>query len=99
MTITHLNFEGIKVTGDKMSLKIFYDPVISDDGSIIGVELVIKNKDKHLSIQDIQDNELYFFERANLCSVPRTFGDYGALDMTQQENLNKINNLIKKVLE
>lgn len=75
-----------------MSLKIFYDPLINyDDGSIMGIELVLEHKGKYLSIEDIQDNKFIFFDEVT--------GEQAILDMTKQESLNKINDLIKKVLE
>ena len=75
-----------------MSLKIFYDPLINyDDGSIMGVHLVLKHKDKYLSVEDIQDNKFIFYDE--------TTSEQAILDMTKQENVNKINDLIKKVLE
>lgn len=75
-----------------MSLKIFYDPLINDDdGSVTGIHLVIKNKDKYLSIEDIEDHKFIF------CDEVR--GEEALLDMTKQESFNKINDLIKKVLE
>ena len=75
-----------------MSLKIFYDPLINyDDGSIMGIQLVIEHKGKYLSIEDIQDNKFIFFDEVT--------GEEAVLDMTKQESLNKINDLIKKVLE
>ena len=75
-----------------MSLKIFYDPLINyDDGSILGIQLVIKNKDKYLSVEDVENNKFYYYDEET--------GEQAVLDMTKQESLNKINDLIKKVLE
>jgi phosphatidylglycerophosphatase A len=74
-----------------MSLKIFYDPALDDEGTIIGIQLTIQNKDKYLSVEDLQDNKFYYYDE--------TIGEEAILDMTKQENLNKINDLIKKVLE
>jgi sugar lactone lactonase YvrE len=75
-----------------MNLKIFYDPLINyDDGSIMGIQLVIEHKDKYLSIWDIQNNKFYYYDEET--------GEQAVLDMTKQESLNKINDLIKKVLE
>ena len=80
-----------------MSLKIFYESLVNDeDGSIMGIHLVIKNKGKYLSIEDIsiadiQDHKFIFCDEVK--------GEQALLDMTKQENVNKINDLIKKVLE
>ena len=75
-----------------MSLKIFYDSLINyDDGSIMGIQLVLEHKGKYLSIEDIQDHKFIFFDEVT--------GEQAILDMTKQESLNKINDLIKKVLE
>ena len=75
-----------------MSLKIFYDPLINyDDESIMGVQLVLEHKGKYLSIEDIQDNKFIFFDKVT--------GEQAILDMTKQENVTKINDLVKKVLE
>jgi hypothetical protein len=74
-----------------MSLKIFYDPVMDDEGEIMGVQLVLENKDKYLSVEDIGNNKFYFYDEET--------GEQAVVDMTKPENLNKINDLIKKVLE
>ncbi len=74
-----------------MSLKIFYDPVMDDEGVIIGTQLVLEHKGKYLSIEDIGDNKFIFYDEET--------GEQAVVDMTKQENLNKINDLIKKVLE
>ena len=74
-----------------MSLKIFYDPALDDEGTILGIQLTIQNKDKYLSVEDLQDNKFYYYDE--------TTGKEAILDMTKQESLNKINDLIKKVLE
>jgi hypothetical protein len=74
-----------------MSLKIFYDPVVDDEGNIIGVQLVLEHEGKYLSVEDIGNNKFYFYDEET--------GEQAVVDMTKQENLNKINNLIKKVLE
>ena len=75
-----------------MNVKIFYDPLISDDdGSIMGIQLVLEHKGKYLSIEDIQDNKFIFFDEVT--------GEEAILDMTKKESVNKINDLIKKVLE
>jgi hypothetical protein len=74
-----------------MSLKIFYDPVVDDEGEVMGVQLVLENKDKYLSVEDIGNNKFYFYDEET--------GEQAVIDMTKQENLNKINDLIKKVLE
>jgi hypothetical protein len=74
-----------------MSLKIFYDPALDDEGTIIGIQLTIQNKDKYLSVEDLQDNKFYYYDEET--------GEQAVLDMTKQESLNKINDLIKKVLE
>ncbi len=74
-----------------MSLKIFYDPVMDDEGEIMGVQLVLENKDKYLSVEDIGNNKFYFYDEET--------GEQAVIDITKQENLNKINDLIKKVLE
>ena len=74
-----------------MSLKIFYDPALDDEGTIIGIQLIIQNKDKYLSVEDFQDNKFYYYDEVT--------GEQAVLDMTKQESLNKINDLIKKVLE
>ena len=75
-----------------MNVKIFYDPLISDDdGSIMGIQLVLEHKGKYLFIEDIENNKFYFYDEVT--------DEQAILDMTKQENLNKINNLIRKVLE
>ena len=75
-----------------MNVKIFYDPLISDDdGSIMGIQLVLEHKGKYLFIEDIENNKFYFYDEET--------DEQAILDMTKQENLNKINNLIRKVLE
>jgi hypothetical protein len=74
-----------------MSLKIFYDPVMDDEGIIIGIQLVLEHKDKYLSVEDCEKNKFYFYDEET--------GEQAVVDMTKQENLNKINDLIKKVLE
>ena len=74
-----------------MSLKIFYDPALDDEGTIIGIQLTIQNKDKYLSVEDLQDNKFYYYDE--------TTGEEAIIDMTEQKNVNKINDLIKKVLE
>ncbi|CAB4143895.1 hypothetical protein UFOVP457_11 [uncultured Caudovirales phage] len=74
-----------------MSLKIFYDPLMSDEGTILGIQLTIQNKDKYLSVEDLQDNKFYYYDEIT--------SEEATLDMTKQENVNKINDLIKKVLE
>jgi hypothetical protein len=74
-----------------MSLKIFYDPALDDEGTIIGIQLTIQNKDKYLSVEDLQDNKFYYYDEET--------GEQAVLDMTKQESLNKINDLIKKVLK
>lgn len=74
-----------------MSLKIFYDPLMSDEGAILGIQLTIQNKDKYLSVEDLQDNKFYYYDE--------TTGEEAIIDMTEQKNVNKINDLIKKVLE
>jgi hypothetical protein len=74
-----------------MNLKIFYDPAMDDEGEIIGVQLVLEHKGKYLSVEDIGNNKFYFYDEET--------GEQAVVDMTKPENLNKINNLIKKVLE
>ena len=74
-----------------MSLKIFYDPLMSDEGTILGIQLTIQNKDKYLSVEDLQDNKFYYYDE--------TTGEEAIIDMTEQKNVNKINDLIKKILE
>ena len=74
-----------------MSLKIFYDPLMDDEGNILGIQLVLKNKDKYLSVEDCEKNKFYFYDEET--------GEQAVVDMTKQENLNKVNDLIKKVLE
>lgn len=74
-----------------MSLKIFYDPALDDEGTIIGIQLTIQNKDKYLSVEDVENNKFYYYDEET--------GEEAVLDMTKQESLNKINDLIKKVLE
>jgi hypothetical protein len=72
-----------------MSLKILYDPVMDDEGIIIGIQLVLEHKGKYLSVEDIGNNKFIFFD--DVADV----GEEAILDMTKQENLNKINDLIK----
>ena len=74
-----------------MSLKIFHDPALDDEGTIMGIQLTIQNKDKYLSVEDLQDNKFYYYDE--------TTGKEAVIDMTEQKNVNKINDLIKKVLE
>lgn len=75
-----------------MNLKIFYESLVNDeDGSITGIHLVIKNKGKYLSIEDIEDHKFIFCDEVK--------GEQALLDMTKEESFNKINDLIKKVLE
>jgi hypothetical protein len=74
-----------------MSLKIFYDPVVDDEGEIMGVQLVLEHKGKYLSVEDWGNNKFYFYDEAT--------EEEAVIDITKQENLNKINDLIKKVLE
>lgn len=75
-----------------MNVKIFYESLVNDeDGSIMGIQLVLEHKGKYLSIEDIQDNKFIFFDEVT--------GEEAILDMTKQESVNKINDLIKKVLE
>jgi hypothetical protein len=74
-----------------MNLKIFYDPLVGDEGEIMGVQLVLEHKGKYLSVEDIGNNKFYFYDEEA--------GEQAVVDMTKPENLNKINNLIKKVLE
>jgi hypothetical protein len=74
-----------------MNLKIFYDPVMDDEGEVMGAQLVLEHKGKYLSVEDIGNNKFYFYDEET--------GEQTVVDMTKQENLNKINDLIKKVLE
>ena len=75
-----------------MSLKIFYDPLINyDDGSIMGIQLVLEHKGKYLSVEDVENNQFYYYDEET--------GEEAVIDMTEQKNVNKINDLIKKVLE
>jgi hypothetical protein len=74
-----------------MSLKIFYDALTDDEGIIIGIQLVLENKDKYLSVEDCEKNKFYFYDEAT--------EEEAVIDMTEQKNLNKVNDLIKKVLE
>lgn len=74
-----------------MSLKIFYDPLINDEGAITGIQLTIQNKDKYLSVEDVENNKFYYYDEIT--------GEQAVINMTEQKNVNKINDLIKKVLE
>jgi hypothetical protein len=74
-----------------MSLKIFYDALTDDEGIIIGTQLVLEHEGKYLSVEDWGNNKFYFYDEAT--------EEEAVIDMTKQENLNKINDLIKKVLE
>ena len=74
-----------------MSLKIFYDALMDDEGIIIGIQLVLEHKGKYLSIEDWEKNKFYFYDEAT--------EEEAVIDMTKQENVNKINDLIEKVLE
>jgi hypothetical protein len=47
-----------------MNLKIFYDPVMDDEGIIIGIQLVLEHKGKYLSIEDWEKNKFYFYDEA-----------------------------------
>lgn len=76
-----------------MSLKIFYDPLMDDEGTIIGIQLVLEHKGKYLSIEDYQNEKWIFFDDTEAEMEEHT------LNMTKQESFNKINDLIKKVLE
>jgi hypothetical protein len=83
--------ELISEAKNKMSLKIFYDALTDDEGIIIGTQLVLEHEGKYLSIEDWGNNKFYFYDEET--------GEQAVVDMTKQENLNKINDLIKKVLE
>jgi hypothetical protein len=74
-----------------MSLKIFYDALTDDEGTIIGIQLVLEHEGKYLSIEDWEKNKFYFYDEAT--------EEEAVIDMTKQENVNKINDLIEKVLE
>ena len=86
-------FEKLIIWQDSMNFgeKIFYDPALDDEGTIIGIQLTIQNKDKYLSVEDVENNKFYYYDEET--------GEEAVLDMTKQESLNKINDLIKKVLE
>ena len=64
---------------------------MDDEGVIIGTQLVLEHKGKYLSIEDIGDNKFIFYDEET--------GEQAVVDMTKEENLNKVNDLIKKVLE
>jgi len=74
-----------------MTLKIYFDPLMDDEGNIIGRQLVFENKGKYLSIEDIGDGMCVVFDEVSDIDP--------ILDMRKQENINKVNDLIEKVME
>jgi hypothetical protein len=47
-----------------MNLKIFYDPVMDDEGIIIGTQLALEHEGKYLSVEDWGNNKFYFYDEA-----------------------------------
>lgn len=74
-----------------MSLKIYLEPIMNDEGNVDGRQIVFENKGKYLSIEDIGDDKYIVFDEST--------GYLPVLDMTQEENIKKINHLIEKVME
>ena len=74
-----------------MSLKIFYDPALDDEGRYLGEgTLIVENGEKYLSITVTCGVFEVYHE-------PSSYEDI--LSLSNAESFNKINDLIKKVLE
>jgi hypothetical protein len=74
-----------------MSLKIFYDPALDDEGRYIGEgTLIIENRDLYLSVTVTCGVFEVYHEPSNYEDI---------LSLSNAESFNKINDLIKKVLE
>ena len=74
-----------------MSLKIFYDPAVDDEGRYIGEgTLIIQNSEKYLSITVTCGVFEVYYEPTNYEDI---------LSLSSAESFNKINDLIKKILE
>jgi hypothetical protein len=74
-----------------MSLKIFYDPALDDEGRYLGDgTLIIENREKYLSVTVTCGVFEVYHEPSNYEDI---------LSLSDAESFNKINDLIKKVLE
>lgn len=74
-----------------MSLKIFYDPVLDDEGRYLGEgTLIVENGKKYLSITVTNGVFEIYDESTNYEDI---------LSLSKAESFNKVNDLIKKVLE
>jgi hypothetical protein len=74
-----------------MSLKIFYDPALDDEGRYLGEgTLIIQNAGKYLSITVTNGVFEVYDELSNYEDI---------LSLSSAKSFNKINDLIKKVLE
>jgi hypothetical protein len=74
-----------------MSLKIFYDPALDDEGRYLGEgTLIIENREKYLSVTVTCGVFEVYHEPSNYEDI---------LSLSNAESFNKINDLIKKVLE
>ena len=76
---------------NEMSLKIFFDPVLDDEGRYLGEgTLIVENGKKYLSITVTSGVFEVYHE-------PSEYEDI--LSMSNAESFNKVNDLIKKVLK
>lgn len=74
-----------------MSLKIFFDPALDDVGRYLGEgTLIFQNAEKYLSITVTSGVFEVYDESTNYEDM---------LSLSSAESFNKINDLIKKVLE
>ena len=74
-----------------MNLKIFYDPAIDDEGRYLGEgTLIVENGEKYLSITVTCGVFEVYHQPSNYEDI---------LSLSSAESFNKINDLIKKVLE
>ena len=74
-----------------MTLKIYLEPLLDDEGNVTGRQFTFENKGKYLSIEDIGDNKYIVFDEVTDTDP--------ILDMTKLENINRVNDLIEKVLK
>lgn len=74
-----------------MTLKIYLEPILNDEGNLSKRQFVFENKGKYLSIEDFENFIYIVFNEVT--------GYDPVLDMTKQENINRVNDLIKEVLK
>ena len=74
-----------------MSLKIYYDPLRADDGHITGIQLTIQNGTDYLSVEDLGDNKFYYYDELT--------GKELIVDMSKQEEVDKLNAIISRVVK